>query len=84
MKNVPKNSDSALLPAFFSAEDSAAARQELSSSREQKHSLRVPNNAGRPSRFKRRLDSRFYTNPKDAVAPAERDHRLRKEQRRPS
>ena len=61
------------LPAFFSAEDSAAAWQEVSSSREQKPSLGVLNNAGKPSRFKRRLDPRFYTNLKDAIAPAERD-----------
>jgi hypothetical protein len=35
--------------------------------------LRVTNNAGRPSRFKRRLDPCFYTNPKAAIARAERD-----------
>jgi hypothetical protein len=35
--------------------------------------LWVTNNAGIPSRFKRRLDPRFYTNPKDAIAQAERD-----------
>jgi hypothetical protein len=33
----------------------------------------VTNNAGIPSRFKRRLDPRFYTNPKNAIAQAERD-----------
>jgi len=35
--------------------------------------LCVTNNAGIPSRFKRRLDPRFCTNPKDAIAQAERN-----------
>jgi len=60
-------------PAPPTARYRTAARQELSSSWEQKHTLCVTNNAGIPSRFKRRLDPRFYTKPKDAIARAERD-----------